>query len=170
MVTLKPVPPVEQYGSPRFLGSPLVPLPRSRTPAAPVLLCHYRNQVLSPHTKQRRPQRSTNFRGSITRLQHSLSTLPASDFPTLARLASGGWQTLTGWDLNPLDSKANFRYGGYPPYYPNAPGLAWRHLCLRVRKSRTISSSSRQFLDRLQELSVELLRPLPAWGSALPLS
>jgi len=104
---------VEQYGPPRFLGSPLVPLPCSRTPAAPALLCHYRNQVLPPHTENRRPQHSTDFRGSITRLQHSLSTLPDSDFPTLARLASGGWQALTGWDLNPLDSKANFMYGGY---------------------------------------------------------
>ena len=105
---------VEQYGPPRFLGSPLVPLPCSRTPAAPALLCHYRNQVLPPHTENRRPQHSTDFRGSITRLQHSLSTLPDSDFPTLARLASGGWQALAGWDLNPLDSKANFMYGGYP--------------------------------------------------------
>ena len=66
------------------------------------------------YAKQRRPQHSTDFRGSITRLQHSLSTLPASDFPTLARLASGGWQTLTGWDSNPLDSTANFMYGGSP--------------------------------------------------------
>lgn len=105
---------VEQYGPPRFLGSPLVPLPCSRTPATPALLCHYRNQVLPPHTENRRPQHSTDFRGSITRLQHLLSTLPDSDFPTLARLASGGWQTLTGWDLNPLDSKANFMYGGDP--------------------------------------------------------
>lgn len=104
---------VEQYGPPRFLGSPLVPLPRSRTPAAPALRCHSRNQVLPPYTERRRPQHSTDFRGSITRLQHSLSTLPDSAFPTLARLASGGWQTLSGWDLNPLDSKANFMYGGY---------------------------------------------------------
>ena len=104
---------VEQYGPPRFLGSPLVPLPRSRTPAAPALRCHCRNQVLPPHTERRRPQHSTDFRGSITRLQHSLSTLPASAFPTLARLASGGWQALSGWDLNPLDSIANFMYGGY---------------------------------------------------------
>ncbi len=74
-------------------------------------LCHaiYAKPVLPPLQGRRRPQHLTSFRGSITRLQHSLSTLPASDFPTLARLASGGWQTLTGWDSNPLDSKSEFQ-------------------------------------------------------------
>jgi hypothetical protein len=72
---------------------------------------------------------------SFSRLVHTALALAiyasSFGFPTLARLASGGWQTLTGWDLNPLDSKANFKYGGYS-IYSNAPGLAWRHcvLCL----------------------------------------
>src|SRR4030042_1573332 len=78
------------------------------------MLCtHCGNESLAPL----RRQSWLELRGSIhhiTRLQHSLSTLPDSDFPTLARLASGGWQTLTGWDSNRLDSKANFTYGGCP--------------------------------------------------------
>jgi len=41
------------------------------------------------------------FRGSITRLLHSLSTLRAAITDDDARLASGGWLTLTGWDWLP---------------------------------------------------------------------
>jgi hypothetical protein len=54
----------------------------------------------------------------FSRLYHTASALAvyasSLGFPTLARLASGGRQPLSGWDLNPLDSKANFMYGGYP--------------------------------------------------------
>jgi hypothetical protein len=106
-----------------------VPLPRSRTPAAPALRCHCRNQVLPPRTERRRPQHSTDFRGSITRLQHSLSTLPAS--------VSLHWQDSLPVGGRPLPD--GLQTHGTPkrisrmvaiPYYPNAPGLAWRHLCL----------------------------------------
>jgi hypothetical protein len=108
--------PVEHFGSPRFLGSPLVPLPRSPTPAAPPAPCHLGAEVSPPQVRPRRPQHSCNFRGSITRLRYSLSTLPASAFPTLARLASGGWQTLTGWDSNPLGSFSEFQVWHSLPY------------------------------------------------------
>ena len=54
----------------------------------------------------------------FSRLHHTASALAvyasSFGFPSLARLAPGGWQTLTGWDLNPLDSKANFMYGKCP--------------------------------------------------------
>jgi hypothetical protein len=54
----------------------------------------------------------------FSRLHHTASALTvyasSFGFPTLARLASGGWQALTGWASNPWDSKANFTYGGYP--------------------------------------------------------
>ena len=79
-------------------------------PGRALLLCHSSSLVLPPLDRRRRPQRS-QFRGWFTRLQHLLSTLPDSAFPTLARLASGGWQTLTGWDSNPLDSIGEFQVG-----------------------------------------------------------
>jgi len=41
----------------RFLGSPLVPLPRSPTPAAPLAPCHPGAQVSPPQVRPRRPQR-----------------------------------------------------------------------------------------------------------------
>ena len=41
------------------------------------------------------------FRGSMTRLLHSLSTLRAAITDDDARLASGGWLTLTGWGWLP---------------------------------------------------------------------
>ncbi len=79
-------------------------------PGRALLPCHLGSSVLPPLDRRRRPQRS-QFRGSFTQLQHLLSTLPDSAFPTLARLASGGWQTLTGWDSNPLDSIGEFQVG-----------------------------------------------------------
>jgi len=71
LVTPKPDLLVEQYGSPRFLGSPLVPLPCSRTPAAPALLCHSRNQVLPPLRKTTKATAFTKF----SRLHHTASAL-----------------------------------------------------------------------------------------------
>jgi hypothetical protein len=41
------------------------------------------------------------FRGSMTRLLHSLSTLRAAITDDDARLASGGWLVLTGWEWLP---------------------------------------------------------------------
>jgi hypothetical protein len=83
--------------------------PAHATPAVPLVACHLGTEVLPPQKRPRRPQQSIEFRGSITRLQYSLSTLPDSAFPTLARLASGGRQTLTGWDSNPLNSFGEFQ-------------------------------------------------------------
>jgi len=71
LVTPKPDPLVEQYGSPRFLGSPLVPLPCSRTPAAPALLCHSRTQVLPPLRKTTKAAAFNRF----SRLHHTASAL-----------------------------------------------------------------------------------------------
>ena len=48
-------------------------------------------------SQQRRPQQQTRFRGSITRLFHSLSTLHAAVADDYARLASGWQPTFTGW-------------------------------------------------------------------------
>lgn len=50
----------------------------------------------SPLLETRRLHRSMNFRGSITRLCNSLSTLRAGISADDARLASGGWSGLPG--------------------------------------------------------------------------
>jgi hypothetical protein len=89
--------------------------PAHETPAAPYRLAPNDGSVLPPIGKPRRPQLLWIFRGCFTRLQHSLSTLPDSAFPTLARLAPGGRLTLAGWDLNPLDSNGEFQEGLPPP-------------------------------------------------------
>ena len=52
--------------------------------------------VLSPLLETRRLHQSMNFRGSITRLYNSLSTLRAGISTDDARLASGGWSGLPG--------------------------------------------------------------------------
>ena len=52
---------------------------------------------------------------TISRLNHTASALAVyasrCGFPALARLASGGGLTLTGWDSNPLDSYGEFQVG-----------------------------------------------------------
>ena len=136
--------PMEYFGSPRFLGSPLVPLPCSRTPAAPPHLAFFGGLVLSPLTQRRRPQRYPHFRGSITQLRHLLSTLPDSAFPTLAKLASGGWLTFTGWDSNPLDSYGEFQKYLLLLLYSNTPGFAWRDVSSVVKKRSCTSCKSSQ--------------------------
>jgi len=98
-------------GLPGSWGVLPMPLPCSRDPGRAVLPCHFGSPVLPPLNRRRGPQRYGHFRGWFTRLQHLLPTLPSFGFPTLARLASGGWQTLTGWDSNPLDSSGEFQAG-----------------------------------------------------------
>ena len=116
-------------GLPGSWRVPPVPLPCSRNPGRASLPCLSSKSVLPPQVRPRRPQQSCNFRGSVTRLQYSLSTLPDSAFPTLARLPSGGWQALTGWDSNPLDSFGEFQARVHLPLFQR-PRLRLRHLLL----------------------------------------
>jgi len=102
---------MEQRGPPRFLGSPshafaLLKRPRPRRFAMP-----FRQSGVAPADQTTKAAALGQFRGWFTQLQHLLSTLPSFGFPTLARLASGGWQTLTEWDSNPLDSYGEFQAG-----------------------------------------------------------
>jgi hypothetical protein len=101
---------MEQRGAPRFLGSPshafaLLKRPRPRRSAMPL-----RQSGVAPTD---RTAKAATI--SISRLIHTASALAvyasSFGFPTLARLASGGWQTLTGWDSNPLDSIGEFQAG-----------------------------------------------------------
>ena len=59
---------------------------------------------------------------SISGLVHTASALAVYasrfGFPTLARLASGGWHALTGWDSNPLDSSGEFQLALHRPSIP----------------------------------------------------
>jgi len=65
------------------------------------------------------------FRGSMTRLLHSLSTLRAAMADDDARLASGRWLTLTGWDWIPTGFRWEVsRFDGLS----SSPRLAWRNI------------------------------------------
>ena len=65
--------------------------------------------VLPSRVGRRRLQHTVMFRGSITRLLHSLSTLPRLRYLRRARLVSGWWLTFTRWDSNPQDSGERFQ-------------------------------------------------------------
>jgi hypothetical protein len=110
--------PMEQFGSPRFLGSPLVALPCSLDPG-PATLATATGQV------RYRPRQTDHEGRSIlafSRLIHiaSLLAVYASSFgfPALARLTSGRVAALTGWDSNPLDSYGEFQSGFTSPSIP----------------------------------------------------
>ena len=72
---------METTGSPTFLGNPLVPLPCSPTPAGPTCQAHLRHVDTAPAATTSKARRRSLFRGSITQLQHSLSTLRRPGYP-----------------------------------------------------------------------------------------
>jgi hypothetical protein len=73
---------MEAAGPPTFLDVPHADLPRSPTPAeSPRLRSLMTVTMLPPNLKQRRLPRFQPFRGSITRLFGSLSTLRSKGYP-----------------------------------------------------------------------------------------
>jgi hypothetical protein len=67
-----------RQGLPRSWGTPTVPLPCSSTPAGPSASGQY-DATARPPLEPRRGLPQGDFRGSITRLRHSLSTLRRTD-------------------------------------------------------------------------------------------
>ena len=72
---------VETTGSPTFLGNPNVPLPCSSTPVGSKTPGQYGVSTRPPRRIRRRRPTIHTFRGSMTRLQHSLSTLRRTGHP-----------------------------------------------------------------------------------------
>jgi len=83
--------------------------PAHETPAGPLRPLPLRHRGIAPAGQTTKAPTIRRFRGWFTRLQYPLSTLPHSDFPTMARLASDWVAALIGWDLNPLDSYSEFQ-------------------------------------------------------------
>lgn len=106
---LPPGPSVEADGSPRFLGTPRVLLPRSPTPAGPRGSGHSDPSARPPQCKQRRLP-AILYRGSITRLRDSLSTLRGMGRPTATQdsLPAAGQALPGGIRLNPQGSDERF--------------------------------------------------------------
>lgn len=92
---------LENCGSPVFHGLPSSGLPCSSTPAAPRDLALFGPLVPPPSIRQRRPAARYYFRGSITRLSTSLSTLHAALSSDDARLAYGALATRFPAGLGP---------------------------------------------------------------------
>jgi hypothetical protein len=67
-----------------------------------------RSAVIVPAFGTTRTPALRPFRGSITRLRYPLPTLHEHVTMPYARLASGGWLILAGWESNPLDSIDEF--------------------------------------------------------------
>ena len=125
---------------PRFLGHPLriCPAlgPRPGRRAKPS-----RHAGAAPaHSTTKAPTRS-NFRGSITRLMRSLSTLRprGRPRPTQDSLPAAGYALPGGID---------YPQGGYERFLmpvshlPPPPGLAWRDECLLSTSPQTVPSSA----------------------------
>ena len=85
-----------------------------------------RSADIVPTTETIRTPALRQFRGSITRLRYPLPTLHEHVAMPYARLASGGWLILAGWESNPLDSIEEFPLlTCFPPSqaYPGATYL-----------------------------------------------
>ena len=68
-----------------------------------------------------------SFRGSITRLSYSLSTLRGLDCSrTRARLASGWWPAFAGQAFSLRGCSGRFLCHGLSATFPPPPGFAWR--------------------------------------------
>lgn len=110
---------VEMTGPPRFLGDPHLYMPCSSTPAGSPRQAFAAIRCCLPPIEQRRHPQFSQFRGSITRPAHSLSTLRRMGFPEChARLASGWWLAFAGWGSHPLGPFAKFlcKVSEQPPF------------------------------------------------------
>jgi len=122
------------------------------TGAAPSRLAFLWRSGVAPACQTTKATATSQFRGWFTWLP--LSTLPDSDFSTLARLASGGGRTLTGWDLNPLDSYSEFQ------------ARLYRRLSQRSRL-RLARPTSDIGLDLVDTLIYRGLQPPACWSRVL---
>ena len=118
--------PRETTGPPMFLGNPLVPMPCSLTPAGPSCLALTTGRP-GPRPKQNEGYPRLQFRGSITRPQHSLFTLRRADCSaTTQNSLPADW-------LGPpagLDTRRVPTKGFRDSYITSSsfPKLAWRTL------------------------------------------
>jgi len=131
----------ETSGSPRFLGDPLVHMPCSQTPEGPPGSGHSTQAMLpSARNTASAPSNSFQFRGSITRPMHSLSTLRRTGLPATTQdsLPAAGLLCRAGLNTRwvPLQG---FRWRSCH-LLPPRPSFAWRKSLVKIR-SRPISLS-----------------------------
>jgi hypothetical protein len=130
--------PLETTGSPTFLGNPNVPMPCSPTPAGPIAPDHSQCVDAAPaKTKTKAPARINSFRGSITRLQHSLSTLRREGCPSTTQdsLPAAGQALLDGLIARKVPTKG---FDLYLYISSSFPKLSWRTV---FRVFRCVSKS-----------------------------
>ena len=118
----------ECMGSPRFLGNPraLAPLsdPGVASRARPL-----RRAGAASAFRTASAHPNLSFRGCITRLSHSLSTLRGLDYSrTRARLASGWRPAFTGQARVLRGCSGRFPCHELSVTFPPPPGFAWRDL------------------------------------------
>ena len=119
---------VETVGSPRFLGNPIVDMPCSSTPARRLAPGPTARPCCLPCTQKTSAPATIilswlNHTACPLAVYASLGWLPHRN----ARLASGCWPSLAGWDWLPIGflqkvSIIAVSYSVYPPF----PDLSWR--------------------------------------------
>jgi hypothetical protein len=96
----------ETTGSPRFLEDLTMNVPCSSTPAGPLRSATAALRYCLPPLQRRRLPRSVQFRSSITRPAHSLSTLRRVSYPTAAQDSlPDGWPAFPGGSWLPAGSQ-----------------------------------------------------------------
>jgi hypothetical protein len=99
-------------------------------------LARYAASVLPPLIRRRRLPQQTSFRGSITQLLHSLSTLRAAVTDDYARLTCSWWPAFTAWDSHPQG-----HVEGFPGYFKRRhfppPGLVMARRIPKLEETET---------------------------------
>ena len=142
---------LETTGAPTFLGNPPVPMPCSPTPAGPIAPDPTRCGDAAPAKIKTKAPTTHSFRGSITRLRHSLPTLRREGRPSTTQdsLPAAG-QALPGRFGYPQGSDKRFRGVSY--ISSSFSKLSWRKIfggtspvsngaCLRFPKTPILEPS-----------------------------
>lgn len=117
---------VEMTGPPRFLGDPHPYMPCSSTPAGSPRQALAAIRCCLPPIEQRRHPRLSQFRGSITRPAHSLSTLRSMGYPIPRKTRFRLVASLCRVGFSPTGSLC--KVSEQPPFRPSQlPRLALAH-------------------------------------------
>lgn len=101
--------PMEQFGPPRFLGSPLAPLPRSRDPGRVTFATVIRLSDVAPARQTTKATATSTISGLIHTASVPAVYASRFGFPYTGKTRFRWVTALTGWDSNPLDSVSEFQ-------------------------------------------------------------
>ena len=103
--------PMEQFGLPRFLGSPLAPLPCSRDPGRVTFASAIWLSDVAPADQTTKATTISTISGLVHTASVPAVYASRFGFPYTGKTRFRWVTALTGWVSNPLDSDGEFQVG-----------------------------------------------------------